>query len=88
MLSRADVLRHYPWRYPGSAPVQDACGMAGGGGVRTGAHGSGRVGPGAAFFTSYGMTECCGKISVSRLGRAQLAAAFGPRLGAALLGLV
>ena len=27
---------------------------------------------GAAFFTSYGMTECCGKISVSRLGPSEL----------------
>jgi hypothetical protein len=27
---------------------------------------------GAAFFTSYGMTECCGKISVSRLTREKL----------------
>ena len=25
-----DIYRHNPWRYPGSAPVADACGLAGG----------------------------------------------------------
>mmetsp|Transcript_117046 Transcript_117046/g.342835 ORF Transcript_117046/g.342835 Transcript_117046/m.342835 type:complete len:359 (+) Transcript_117046:60-1136(+) len=29
-LSALDVYQHNPWRAPGSAPVQDACGMAGG----------------------------------------------------------
>jgi len=29
--SEADVYKHNPWRAPGSAPVFDACGMAGGG---------------------------------------------------------
>jgi len=29
-LSKYDVYQHNPWRAPGSAPVQDACGMAGG----------------------------------------------------------
>lgn len=28
--SEADIYRFHPWRAPGSAPVEDACGMAGG----------------------------------------------------------
>ena len=46
-----DVLKHNPWRYPGSAPVEDPCGKAGGGGVQIQNSGSARVGYGAAFFT-------------------------------------
>jgi hypothetical protein len=29
-MSAADVYQHNPWRFPGNAPVYDACGMAGG----------------------------------------------------------
>ena len=25
-----DTFKYNPWRYPGNAPVEDACGMAGG----------------------------------------------------------
>lgn len=46
-----DKYRWNPWRYPGSAPVQDPCGKAGGGGVLINNTGSARVGYGAAFFT-------------------------------------
>lgn len=45
-----DILRWNPWRLPGSAPVDDACGKAGGGGVLVHNNGSARVGFGAAFF--------------------------------------
>ena len=45
-----DMYRWNPWRYPGSAPVQDPCGKAGGGGVLVNNTGSARVGFGAAFF--------------------------------------
>ena len=45
-----DIYRWYPWRYPGSAPVTDPCGKAGGGGVLVNNTGSARVGVGAAFF--------------------------------------
>ena len=46
-----DKYRWNPWRYPGSAPVEDACGKAGGGGVLVDKKGSARVGFGAAFYT-------------------------------------
>ena len=46
-----DIYRWNPWRYPGSAPVEDACGKAGGGGVLVDKKGSARVGFGAAFYT-------------------------------------
>lgn len=49
--SPQDLLKHNPWRYPGTAPVEDACGKAGGGGVLIHEKGSARVGFGAAFFT-------------------------------------
>ena len=39
-----DIYRWNPWRYPGSAPVEDACGKAGGGGVLVDKKGSARVG--------------------------------------------
>jgi len=41
--SAADVYRHNPWRAPGTAPVFDPCGKAGGGNM-------GKPGPGAAFY--------------------------------------
>jgi hypothetical protein len=41
---KSDVYRYNPWRAPGSAPVFDACGRAGGGIPE------GKVGGGAAFF--------------------------------------
>eukprot|EP00035_Acanthoeca_spectabilis_P012425 m.221729 g.221729 ORF g.221729 m.221729 type:complete len:365 (+) comp15617_c0_seq5:15-1109(+) len=44
--SQADTYKHNPWRHPGTAPVFDACGKAGGG--ITG----GKVGGGAAFYTN------------------------------------
>ena len=30
MIIRFDIYKHNPWRAPGSAPVLDACGLAGG----------------------------------------------------------
>eukprot|EP00037_Helgoeca_nana_P000520 m.22090 g.22090 ORF g.22090 m.22090 type:complete len:364 (+) comp10631_c0_seq1:17-1108(+) len=42
--SEKDIYRHNPWRHPGTAPVFDACGRAGGGIV------GGKVGGGAAFY--------------------------------------
>lgn len=44
--SEADTYKHNPWRAPGTAPVFDACGRAGGG--ITG----GKIGGGAAFFVN------------------------------------
>jgi hypothetical protein len=43
--TEADTYRHNPWRAPGTAPVFDPCGRAGGGNT-------GAPGPGAAFFTN------------------------------------
>eukprot|EP00912_Choanoflagellata_sp_UC4_P001119 UC4_evm1s694 len=34
-LSEEDIYQHNPWRAPGSAPVEDACGLAGGSYLRT-----------------------------------------------------
>eukprot|EP00947_MAST-08B_sp_MAST-8B-sp1_P003259 g3259.t1 len=44
--SKQDIYRWNPWRAPGTAPVFDSCGRAGGGYV------SSAVGPGAAMFTN------------------------------------
>jgi len=44
--SEADIYKHNPWRAPGTAPIFDACGRAGGGYL------AGPVGPGAAMFTN------------------------------------
>jgi len=43
--TKVDKYKHNPWRAPGTAPIFDACGKAGGG------EREGCVGSGAAFFT-------------------------------------
>jgi hypothetical protein len=48
--SDADVYRHNPWRAPGSAPVFDSCGMAGGGPT----HGGGESKISETIYTKQG----------------------------------
>lgn len=48
--SKADVMQHNPWRAPGTAPVFDVCGKAGGGWSQDPSRG-GKPGPGDARFT-------------------------------------
>jgi len=42
----ADYTKHHPWRYPGSAPVEDPCGLAGGWYTKGAAGNGGEAPPG------------------------------------------